>query len=195
MDDRCYSAFYADGDLASTRAVQAALDRGGAPVTRFAHTDECLRSIRDGRCQLLVTNVPEPAVEGLELLIRVKRIAPWLPVIMLVEPGQIGTAVQAMKAGATDCIERPPHADRLLSAVDQALHKVIDRAPSRPLTEIEETVLQLVLRGKTNGQIAAALHRSRRTVEVHRADIMRKLGAHHIVDLVRNATLAGLVKT
>jgi len=70
---------------------------------------------------------------------------------------------------------------------------VIDRAPSRPLTAIEETVLQLVLRGKTNGQIAAALRRSRRTVEVHRSDIMRKLGAHHIVDLVRNARRAGLI--
>lgn len=185
--------FYADGDLASTKAVRVALDRAGATVTHFDRSSECLTSIREHGCQVLVTNVPRPEDEGLELLAQVKRIAPWLPIIMLVDPGRIDTAVEAMKAGATDCIERPPHASRLLSAVKQALRQASDRSPSKPLTEAEQAVLQLVLQGKTNGEIAAELHRSRRTVEVHRANVMAKLGADHIVDLVRNAALAGLV--
>jgi two-component system response regulator FixJ len=189
---RC-NIFYANGDLTSKDVVRASLGRAGAPVAYFADTDECLRSIRDGGCRLLVTNVPEPAVEGLELLTGVRRIAPWLPVIMLVGPGRIDTAVQAMKAGATDCLERPPHESQLLSAVDRALRQTGGREPSKPLTEVEQAVLHLVLQGMTNGEIAAELHRSRRTVEVHRANIMTKLGAHHIVDLVRNAALAGLV--
>ncbi len=185
--------FYADGDLASAKAVQAALDRADTPVTHFDCTSDCLASIRNGGCRVLVTNVPQPEDEGLELLSQVKRIAPWLPIIMLVERGRIDTAVEAMKAGATDCIERPPHASRLLSAVDRALRQAPDTKPSKPLTEAEQAVLQLVLQGKTNGEIAAELHRSRRTVEVHRANVMTKLGARHIVDLVRNAALAGLV--
>jgi FixJ family two-component response regulator len=195
MDSGRHSILYANGDLKRADMVEAALGRAGASVVRLARADECLRYIRSGGCQLLVSSVPEPAVEGLELLARVKCVAPWVPVIILVEPGRIGTAVRAMKAGATDCIERPPQTDLLLSAVDQALQEVIKRAPSRPLTEVEKTVLQLVLQGKTNGEISAALHRSRRTVEVHRATLMKKLRARHIVDLVRNATLAGLVET
>ncbi len=187
--------FYANGDLKSTDVVQSALGRIGAPVASFVDCDECLASIRHGRCRLLVTNVPEPADEGIGLLTKVKSAAPWVPVIMLVEPGRIDTAVRAMKAGATDCIERPPQVDHLLSAVRRALHNSIDGLPAKPLTDVEQSVLQLVLEGMTNGQIATALHRSRRTVEVHRADIMRKLGARHIVDLVRNAALAGLVRT
>ncbi|MDI6451068.1 response regulator transcription factor [Anaerobaca lacustris] len=186
--------FYANGDLKSTDVVQDALSRVDASVTCFANCGECLASIRHGGCRLLVTNVPEPADEGIELLTRVKSAAPWVPVIMLVEPGRIDTAVRAMKAGATDCIERPPQADHLLSAVRGALHNSIDGLPAKPLTDVEQSVLQLILEGMTNGQIATALHRSRRTVEVHRADIMRKLGARHIVDLVRNAALAGLVR-
>jgi FixJ family two-component response regulator len=185
--------FYANGDLTSTDAVQATLNRAGISVAYFADTQACLRSIHDGGCQLLVTNVPDPAGEGLELLTNVRRFAPWLPIIMLVEPGRIDVAVQAMKAGATDCIERPPAESRLLSAVNRALRRIDDRAPSKPLTEAEQSVLHLVLEGKTNGEIAAELHRSRRTVEVHRANIMTKLGARHIVDLVRNAALAGLM--
>lgn len=185
--------FYADGDLASTKAVRATLDRAEVPVTHFDRTSDCLTSIRHGGCQVLVTNVPHPEEEGLELLSKVRRIAPWLPIIMLVEPGRIDTAVEAMKAGATDCLERPPQTSRLLSAVNRALRQVCDRTPSKPLTEAEQNVLHLVLQGKTNGEIASELHRSRRTVEVHRANIMVKLGADHIVDLVRNAALAGLI--
>ncbi|HNY76744.1 MAG: LuxR C-terminal-related transcriptional regulator [Sedimentisphaerales bacterium] len=192
MNHGRHNIYYADGDLKSTRAVQAVLDRADAAVSCFTDPEECLKAIRDAGCRLLVTNVPEPAVEGIKLLTRVRHIAPWLPVIMLVEPGQIDTAVQAMKAGATDCLERPPQTSRLLAAVNQALHRTDVTTPSKPLTEVEQAVLHLVLEGKTNGEIAAGLHRSRRTVEVHRANIMTKLGARHIVDLVRHAGLAGL---
>jgi FixJ family two-component response regulator len=193
MDHGCSYIFYANGDCTSTDVVQAALGRVDASVICFGDCDACLTSIRSGSCRLLVTNVPEPAEKGIALLTNVKRTAPWVPVIMLVERGRIDIAVRAMKAGATDCIERPPQTDRLLTAVNRALRNPIAELRSKPLTDIEQNVLQLIMEGKTNGQVATALHRSRRTVEVHRADIMRKLGARHIVDLVRNAALAGLV--
>ncbi len=193
MNHGRHHIFYANGDLTSTDAVQATLDRTGAPVAYFADTQSCLRSIQQRGCQLLVSNVPDPATEGLELLTSVRHIAPWLPIIMLVEPGRVDIAVAAMKAGATDCMERPPAEARLLAAVHRALRCIDHRAPSKPLTEAEQSVLHLVLEGLTNGEIAAELHRSRRTVEVHRANIMTKLGARHIVDLVRNAALAGLM--
>ncbi len=189
----CAPIFYANGDVAGMDPVQRDLHRAGVSVASFSTCEACLTSIYDRGCRLLVANIHEPADEGLDLLTKARRIAPWLPVITLVEPGRIDTAVQAMKAGATDCLERPPQTDRLLSAVDQALHNMAGHLPSKPLTEVERKVLHLILLGNTNGQIAAALHRSRRTVEVHRGDIMRKFRARHIVDLVRNAIVAGLV--
>ena len=191
MNNGHRSIFYADGDRKSADAVPAMLHRTDVPVIVFGRVADCLESIREGGCLLLVTNIQEPAAEGLELLRKVKRIAPRVPVIVLIEAGQIDTAVRAMKAGAKDCFARPLDQSLLLSAANLALRPEINMAPSSPLTEAQKVILHLILQGKTNWEIAAVLHRSRRTVEVHRGNIMKKLGAHSIVDLFRKTALLG----
>jgi FixJ family two-component response regulator len=186
--------FYADGDMKSTEAVRAILRQTGASVTQFKGIRDCLASISRGNCHLLISNAPQPAVEGIELLAKTTRIAPWLPVIVLVDRGQIRTAVRVIKAGAIDCIERPPQPHRLRSAIDAVLRRPTPDPKRRPLTEVETSVLQHILRGHTNRQIAAILRRSQRTVEVHRSDIMRKLRVNGPVDLMRKAAAIGLIE-
>jgi FixJ family two-component response regulator len=184
--------FYADGDLKSTDHVQAALYRIGVQLTHFDRIEDCLASLGKSGCRLLVCNLPRPEVEGLELLARIRHIAPSLPVIMLVDRGQIRTAVRAMKAGAAHCLERPPRIQELRLAVEAILDQTTVGSPPRPLTEVEAAVLRLILDGHTNREIAATLARSQRTVEVHRRHIHNKLGAEGPADLVRKAAAAGL---
>jgi len=116
---------------------------------------------------------------------------------VLVDPGDIRAAVHVMKRGAVDCLERPPQKQRLVGAIDPLIRESVEtqRLLESPLTGAEEQVLHLLLAGKTNSQTARALHRSPRTVEVHRAHIMRKLRVSSMVDLVRVAAALGLLGT
>ncbi len=191
---RAKNIFYVDGDAKSTAAVRAILHQTGASVTQFKGISDCLASIHRGNCHLLISNAPQPAVEGIELLAQTTRTAPWLPVIVLVDRGQIRTAVRVIKAGAMDCIERPPQPHQLCSAIDAVLRRSAGAPEPRPLTEVEISVLRHILTGHTNRQVAAILQRSQRTIEVHRSDIMRKLRADGMVDLMRRAVAGGLLK-
>lgn len=112
---------------------------------------------------------------------------PWVPSIVLVRRGDVRSAVQAMKAGAADCLESPVDAKRLIAAIRSlSLDKPSGHpCPNGALTRTEKTVLCLVLEGRTSREIARMLHRSRRTIDVHRKNIMGKLGANSLADLVR----------
>jgi two-component system response regulator FixJ len=115
---------------------------------------------------------------------------------VLVEHGDTPTAVAAMKAGAADCLEKPLAPERLWSAVTTLLGngQAADLRPYEALTSAEVRVLHLLLAGRTNVEIAAQFHRSRRTIEVHRRNLMRKLGASHISDLVKQAFRMQLIR-
>jgi DNA-binding NarL/FixJ family response regulator len=94
----------------------------------------------------------------------------------------------------TDCLEKPVTIESLVPAVNELFGLIKARASDskKALTSAEATVLRHVLQGRTNRQIGQSLHRSPRTIEVHRSHIMRKLGASTIVDLVRAASARGL---
>ncbi len=184
---------YADGHVNTSPSVQAALRKTGLAVARFKNVQGCLGAISRHRCRLVVSNSPQPDIEAIELLNRVQHVAPWLPVIVLVDHGAIATAIRVMKAGALDCLERPPEPRYLRAAVNAALRKSAQHREPLPLSDVEKCVLQHLMRGQTNRQIANDLHRSQRTIEVHRSDIIRKLGAEGPVDLMRRAAAAGLL--
>ncbi len=188
--------FYADGERISTGVVEAALSRLDVKVTRFDGNADCLESVRTRECHLLLSNPQKPSMEGLGLLAESRQIAPSLPIILLVDHGDIRTAVCAMKAGATDCLERPPETHCLTSVIDAALRDSVVNAWERrnPLSQAEEQVLHLILHGQTSSDIAETLHRSRRTIEVHRSHIMRKLDVDSMVDLVRRCARMGLLR-
>ncbi|MDI6451782.1 response regulator transcription factor [Anaerobaca lacustris] len=197
-DVRCSltQVFYADGEKRSTGIVRAILGRLDVRVTPFRSAAECLNGLRDRRCHLLISNARRPGIEGLELLLGARRIKPSVPVVVLVDHGDIEVAVRMMKAGAADCLERPPESRLLVSAIDAALWETVrhDSLPKRPLSEVEQQVLDLMLQGCTTSEMALQLHRSCRTIEVHRSHIMWKLDADGIVDLVKKCARLGLLR-
>jgi len=187
--------FYADGEKRSTAAVRAALRQLDVEVTPFDSAVECLNGLKTCECHLLISNARRPGVEGLELLLGARRIRPSVPVVVLVDHGDTEAAVRIMKAGAADCLEWPPETGPLVSSIEAALRESVrsDSLLKRPLSPVEQQVLDLVLQGCTNQEIAMRLHRSARTIEVHRSHIMHKLDADGTVDLVRKCVRLGLL--
>jgi FixJ family two-component response regulator len=116
--------------------------------------------------------------------------------VVLVDHGAIDAAVRAMKGGAIDCLERPPEQQHLLPALDAALQVSVQNTPPKMvyLSPTEKQVLQFILQGQTTAETACTLHRSRRTIEVHRGHIMRKLQVDGMVDLVRKCAQLGYLE-
>ena len=179
-----------------SRMLKAALAPLRPRVTCFERREDCLKQLSRGSCDVLVVDLDGCAGDGLKLLAEARRLCPGAAGFVLVDQGNVPGAVQAMKAGAADCLERPLTEDRLRSAIGTELARMRQKtpAPDVALTRMETKVLHLVSIGQTSDQIATALHRSRRTVDVHRRHIMRKLGVSGTVDLMKEAMSRGLVQ-
>jgi two-component system response regulator FixJ len=176
-------------------AVRKTLERVGINVQCFPSADDCLAYLAEQRCDLLVTDVRMPGKDGLELLREARRQLPWLPVVVVTGYGDVPMAVRALRAGAADFLEKPLDREVLLGVVRTQLERHAPQSTlfDLALTKTEMRVLRLILDGQNNRDIAGALHRSPRTVEVHRSNLMRKLGASNIVGLLRRAADAGLL--
>jgi len=189
--------FYVGDGAADDACIATVIVEAGFEMTRFGGVPDCLRVLESQRCDLLIDNAERPAVEGMKLLVEAGCLVCGLPIIMLVERNDVGTAVQAMKAGACDCLERPPAPMQLRAAIDRALEAACpQKSPlNAPLSPMERRVLDLVLQGRTSGDIAALLKRSPRTIEVHRRHLMHKAGAKNVVQLAnRLASIHSPVK-
>jgi FixJ family two-component response regulator len=144
----------------------------------------------------VLTDVCMPGLDGVTLLQRVRERYPTMPVVLITGRGDVPLAVNAMKAGATDFLEKPVGDAELIGAVDAALGRLfrcraeagaVELARSRLalLTLREREVLEHLVSGASNKEAAARLAVSPRTVEFHRAHIMEKTGAKGLPDLVR----------
>jgi two-component system response regulator FixJ len=155
----------------------------------FATPDQCLQSLGTHRYDLVLVDCGGDTSGALELVTKAQQMARQTPAVLFVERGDVRAAVRAIKAGATDCVEKPIEATRLIPALNAVLGQTEFRSPDggMVLTKTEDIVLHAILEGGTNREIADLLHRSRRTVEVHRRNIMRKLGATTVVSLVRRS--------
>jgi two-component system, chemotaxis family, CheB/CheR fusion protein len=175
----------------------------GWQVATYPSGEDFLAAPRpDGNACLLVDNVL-PGMNGVALIALLRRQGSRLPVVMLTGYGDAGVAVAALKAGASDLIEKPASAAALLSSVRQATERRA-HGPTRSdasanalrrfadLTRREREVLRRVLDGAPNKIIAADLGINQRTVENHRAAVMRKTGATSLPELVRLSLLADL---
>jgi len=158
-------------------------------VRCFSGADDCLVGLKADSCDLLITDVKMPGKDGVELLTEVKRRLPWLPVLVITGFGDVPIAVKALKAGAVDFIEKPLDRDSFLETVRILLARNTAGSVlhSRSITRMEMKILRHVLEGKNNREIADTLHRSCRTVEVHRRHVMQKLCAKNVVELLRQA--------
>ena len=145
----------------------------------------------------IVTDVRMPGISGLELQRQLKARQIGFPVIVMTGHGDVTLAVEAMKAGAIDFIEKPFHDETLLSAIRTAMNRYAQAMPAgitkrrrltaklKTLTAREHEVLDGLVSGHPNKTIAYDLQISARTVEVHRANLMTKMGAANLSELVR----------
>lgn len=174
--------------------LRARLTRSGISAQYFRSAGPCRRALEARPCRLIVVDLDGDIADGLHLLGDSQPAVSRIPKLALVHHGDIPTAIQAIKAGAVNCLERPLNIQELLGEIKRLSSQADqeDRSSRSVLTRMETSVLHLILEGRTNGETAKALCRSPRTVEVHRKNIMRKLRASSIVDLVKTAFVMGL---
>lgn len=187
--------FFVDDEPAVREVIGETLKEVGFKVSCFTRADDCLEQLNSKNCDLLITDVKMPEMDGIELLNRTKRICPWLPVLVITGYGDIPMAVKALKAGAADFIEKPLSRENFITVVESILRKNARSLASRDrkLTKAEVKVLRLVLDGRSNIEIAHLLNRSVRTIEYHRNRMMHKLGVRNLADLLRKSMALGLL--
>ncbi|UCF15305.1 MAG: response regulator transcription factor [Phycisphaerales bacterium] len=187
--------FVVDDEASVLKAIEETLVTLGVEVTYFVNPVKCLERLLAQKCDLLIADLKMPEMDGIELLMNVKRRIPWVPVLVVTGYGDIPTAVRAIKAGAVDFIEKPLEKGTLLSTVELILQNngPANTVVGRPLTPTQTKVLELVIEGNSNREIADLLSRSVRTIEVHRAHVMEKLGVKNLLELIKRAIALGLV--
>lgn len=191
-----------DDDADVRRSLEQVLLAAGFDAalydTSFALLD-VVEGLADG---CLLVDVRMPRMDGLQLQERLNELGVRFPVIFMTGQGNIPMAVRAMKGGAVDFIEKPFDDDRLLSAIKSALALLSMTSRRRATIEAtrriatlsrrEHEVLDALVAGRTNKTIAQELGLSARTVEVHRARMLERLGAHTLAEAVRLAVIAAL---
>jgi two-component system response regulator FixJ len=192
-----------DGAAAAGRSTAALLERAGFKVLRFEGGDAFLAAQRPGHADCVVLDMGLGGADGVGLL---KALGGWEsmpPVLVLTGRGAIPQAVEAMKLGAFDFLEKPYPADSFLEAIGRALAS----GPSRKegardpeavakvgrLSPREDQVLRGVVKGQPNKIIAYELSLSIRTVEAYRSQLLHKLGVRGTADAVRLALAAGMI--
>ena len=187
--------FFVDDEPQVCKAVSQTLSTiGECRVYSYEDPKECLAELkRRSRCNLVITDVNMPELDGIAFLQEIKNVRPQLDVLLVTGYGDIPMAVRAVKAGALDFIEKPLDEATFLPIVKAALEKSGPGIPAEDfLTRAEIVVLKEIAKGKSNKQIAATLNRSVRTIENHRYRLMRKMEASNMVDLVKKAIKMGV---
>ncbi len=182
-------------ELELPAVLEPALASYRTSVRSFSQPGDCLQELSERPCDLLIIDLDGCEPEGLEMLTEIRRMAPWVPTLALVQRAGVRSAVRAVKAGADDCLEKPVPEARLVEAVAMQLGQAAPPTGGarKALTPMEIQVLQRILAGKTSQNISGELHRSKRTIDVHRKNIMRKLDASSPVDLIRRALGMGFI--
>jgi two-component system response regulator FixJ len=191
-----------DDDEAMRHSLAFLLETAGHEVRTYASAVEFLDAVPGMERGCIVTDVRMPGLSGLEMVERLNAMKVTDPVIVITGHADVPLAVQAMKAGVSDFIEKPFPQDLLLTAIGTALAKgsgsraeeegrrlILDRIEA--LSERERQVLEGLVEGKPNKIIAFDLGISARTVEIYRANVMTKMQAGSLSELVRMAMLAG----
>jgi two-component system, LuxR family, response regulator FixJ len=197
------TVYIVDDDDGMRRALTLLMSTVGYHAVAFARPTDFLSKFDPNQPGCLVLDVRMPEMSGLEVQQHLNRAGSLLPVILVTGHGDIPMAVQAMKDGAFDFLQKPFRDQDLLDRINAALKQDAEnraavekhadlRRRSESLTPREREVMALVVDGKANKVIAIDLGLSERTVEIHRANVMEKMGARSVAHLVKmNLTLDG----
>src|ERR1700760_202011 len=193
--------FVIDDDQGIRQLLDAALDSAGFSTATFPSGRAFLEAAPRLTSGCILLDVRMPEMDGLEVLQELNKRGTRLPVILMSGYADTAIAVQAMKAGAADLIEKPVDIGRLLATIDYALSSKrriplseVSAAAKRiaMLSRRERQVLSGLLAGGINKTIAGDLGISVRTVEIHRARMLDRLGVQSLAEAIRLAVLAGL---
>jgi FixJ family two-component response regulator len=192
------TVFIVDDDRGLRQAIHDLVESVGLRAESFASGEDFLRAKRMNRPSCLVLDVRLPQMSGLDFQQRLTETGIQIPIIFITAHGDIPMSVRALKSGALEFLTKPFRDQDLLDAIHQALerdrvareqqseiHNLQERV--RTLTAREQEVMNLVVSGMLNKQIASEIGTSEATVKIHRGNVMRKMKAGSVVDLVRMA--------
>jgi RNA polymerase sigma factor (sigma-70 family) len=195
-----------DDDASFRTAIERRLRKAGYEVATYPsaqHLLDCLPDESELACILLDVRIP--GLSGPELQERLSELGSTVPIVFLTGYAEIQTTVRAIKAGAEDVLTKPVSSEELLGAIERALahHQVtrnqknkldVVRAHVAKLTPREREVFELVIRGKTNKQVANVLGATERTIKAHRHRVMEKMQVQSLAELVSVAERAGILR-
>ena len=195
--------FVVDDDPSVRRAIKRLIGSVGVRVELFGSAQEFLRSTRPDAPSCLVLDIRLPGISGLDFQRELAEANIHIPIIFITAHGDIPMTVRAMKAGAVEFLTKPFRDQDLLDAIHVALERdgtkrqqdaeiATLRERLESLTPREREVLPLVVSGLLNKQIAGEIGTSETTVKVHRSQLMRKMGADSLAELVRLAARIGI---
>jgi len=196
MQDEQAMVFVVDDDESVRESLESLLRSVGLRVAAFASAQEFLASPRDDVTSCLVLDLRLPGQSGLDLQKRLTELDIQIPIVFITGHGDIPTSVRAMKAGAMEFLTKPFADQDLLDAINQAIERdQTARQHQASLAEIlrrygtltprEREVMELVVSGLLNKQVAAELNVSNVTVKVHRRQVMQKMRAGSFAELVK----------
>ncbi|MEJ8840180.1 response regulator transcription factor [Ramlibacter sp. AN1133] len=192
----CDTVYVVDDDASVRDSLSLMLSLKGFATATFGNAEDFLATARPDWKGCVLADIRMPGMSGLDLLDEVRQHFPELAVVVVTAHGDVAAARRAFLAEAADFVEKPFDSSHILAAIANASARraaQAGRAPRVPrgrlpgevLTGREQEVLALLMRGLHNRQIAAQLGISPRTVEVHKARVMEKLGVSSMVELVR----------
>ncbi len=194
-----------DDDEAMRDSLDFLLGSANFDVTLFESANRFLETLSSTDFGCVVSDIRMPGIDGIELLKRLKASRSAFPVVIMTGHGDVPLAVEAMKLGASDFLEKPFEDDRLVGMIDAALRQAESGARSEAVTldiaarieslsPRERQVLDGLIAGLSNKLIAREYDISPRTIEVYRANVMTKMQAGSLSELVRLAMRAGAIK-
>lgn len=193
-----------DDDEAMRDSLNFLLESAGFGVTLFESAQNFLDSLPELEFGCVVSDVRMPGIDGIEMLKRMKAGQSTFPILIMTGHGDVPLAVEAMKLGAVDFLEKPFEDDRLIGMIEAAIRQAEPAARGEAITQEiaarvatlsprERQVMNGLIAGLSNKLIARDYDISPRTIEVYRANVMTKMQANSLSELVRLAMRAGLL--